>query len=294
MEYVNAPALPPPKQAMSGSPERAAPGVCLCGHDTGRYYSLNVRNRHGKNIFDAPARRRSTVLICLAALALGTIATTLMLLLPTGPRMHPERKDGWRDHADHTGITPPDAASPAGTDSAGSLDKPGAEIGDRPADRLPAASDKLQQDQSAQPGVENSVGSTHDAAQRSGKASRARSRPGNPALEGFSGQFARPVPADSATLSRLVRALANDDPMVRRRAAFSLAQMGDTASVVPLIRALDDKDTLVAVWAAKALGALGDRRAVGPLAGAMGNPRLCADVAEALAALGDPHAIDVM
>jgi HEAT repeat protein len=74
---------------------------------------------------------------------------------------------------------------------------------------------------------------------------------------------------------------------LRFRAAQTLARISLPESNATLIRALADKDNQVAREAVQALGFQGNVGAVAPLVASLGQPRLGADAANALARIGD-------
>jgi len=85
----------------------------------------------------------------------------------------------------------------------------------------------------------------------------------------------------------LTAALADEDWVVRYRAAEALGKIRDARSVTALIRALADGRDHVRYMAAKGLGNLGERRAIGPLTGVLAdeNPFVRRAAREALGAL---------
>ena len=84
----------------------------------------------------------------------------------------------------------------------------------------------------------------------------------------------------------LVAALAEDDPVVRARAAFALGSVQDTAAVPALVEALADADARVRADAAFALGQTADSTAAERLLAALDRERDPAARAELLDALG--------
>jgi HEAT repeat protein len=67
------------------------------------------------------------------------------------------------------------------------------------------------------------------------------------------------------SVSPLIAALKDDDPIVRRNATKALGEIKDAGAVEPLINSLKDSDLIVRRNAAKALGEIKDMRAVEPL-----------------------------
>jgi len=79
--------------------------------------------------------------------------------------------------------------------------------------------------------------------------------------------------------------LADQNELVRRRAAEVLGQLCDSRSVGPLIDVLSDKNELVRQQAAEALGLIGDKRAIEALEMTLKiekNPQTLAAVTNAL------------
>ena len=76
---------------------------------------------------------------------------------------------------------------------------------------------------------------------------------------------------DKRAVEPLIKALGDDDPLVRDHAASALGEIGDKRAVEPLIKVLEDDVSDVRMWAAYALGEIGDKRAVGPLIKALGD-----------------------
>jgi HEAT repeat protein len=66
-------------------------------------------------------------------------------------------------------------------------------------------------------------------------------------------------------VARRVRELQDDDPLVRRYAAWALGELEDTRGVRPLIEALEDRNAEVRLVAAWALGEIKDYVAIPPL-----------------------------
>ncbi|MCE5215312.1 MAG: HEAT repeat domain-containing protein [Methanobacterium sp.] len=103
----------------------------------------------------------------------------------------------------------------------------------------------------------------------------------------------------------LIRALNNDDYLIRKEAARSLKKVGDSRAIVPLIQSLQyekwqSKNTILGTvreFSAEALGKLGDSRAVKPLIYSMNEDD---DVevrwksAWALGEIGDSQATDAL
>jgi HEAT repeat protein len=71
----------------------------------------------------------------------------------------------------------------------------------------------------------------------------------------------------------LMRALKDEDELVRAPAAWALGGIGDTRAVEPLVQALKDEQFYVRVATAWALGEIGDTRAVEPLMQALEKDR---------------------
>jgi HEAT repeat protein len=100
--------------------------------------------------------------------------------------------------------------------------------------------------------------------------------------------------AGRPAIGALLEALADDNWVVRYRAAEALGFIRDERSVAALIRALEDRRDHVRYMAAKGLGRLGDRPAGGALSAALadGNEFVRRAAGEALAALGEKTAAD--
>ena len=92
----------------------------------------------------------------------------------------------------------------------------------------------------------------------------------------------------------MIRALSDNDWMVRSAAAEALGSLGDKRAVDPLIKALTDDNWMVRRNAAWALGRLGDARAVDPLIAALADDywRVRENAAGALGQLDDQRAVD--
>ncbi len=95
------------------------------------------------------------------------------------------------------------------------------------------------------------------------------------------------------SLEPLLAALEDDDPIVRRNAAYALGRMGHGRAVKPLIRLLDDEESRVRANATTALGRTGDGQGIEPLAAALKDTdsrvRACAATA-----LGEIHDVRVV
>jgi HEAT repeat protein len=70
----------------------------------------------------------------------------------------------------------------------------------------------------------------------------------------------------------LVPALKNEEPGVRKAAAWALGRSGEAQAVKPLVMALQDSDTEVRTVVVKALGELGNEHALQPLLALMNDP----------------------
>ena len=101
----------------------------------------------------------------------------------------------------------------------------------------------------------------------------------------------------------LIRALKNEDYIVRKEAARSLTRVGDESAVESLIEALnyesweDSYSVLISIResAADALGNIGDRRAVNPLINSLfgdSDEEVRWKAAAALGKIGDPSAVE--
>ncbi|UCC82617.1 MAG: HEAT repeat domain-containing protein [Gemmatimonadota bacterium] len=66
-------------------------------------------------------------------------------------------------------------------------------------------------------------------------------------------------------VAQRIRELQDDDPLVRRYAAWALGELEDTRGVRPLIEALEDRNADVRLVAAWALGEIKDNMAIPPL-----------------------------
>ena len=98
---------------------------------------------------------------------------------------------------------------------------------------------------------------------------------------------------DCATL---VTALADPNPFVRTEAADALGDLRDPTAVPALIVALEDETASVRSHAAYALGDIGDLEAVGPLTTLLSDPAPAVRriATYALGNLGDPAAIEAL
>jgi HEAT repeat protein len=70
----------------------------------------------------------------------------------------------------------------------------------------------------------------------------------------------------------LILALKNDEPLVRKAAAWALGQQHDPRALGPLVHALQDEQADIRETATKALAALGDPRALEPLLALINDP----------------------
>ncbi len=92
----------------------------------------------------------------------------------------------------------------------------------------------------------------------------------------------------------LIKALKDEDVLIRRNAAEVLGLIGSVSAVEPLIAILKDTDDNVREKVAESLGKIKDKRAIYPLIETLSdnNPNVRKSAAFALGELGDPKAID--
>jgi beta-lactamase regulating signal transducer with metallopeptidase domain len=99
------------------------------------------------------------------------------------------------------------------------------------------------------------------------------------------------------SVDQLIERLRDDDPAVRRRAAWALGEREDRRGVSPLIALLDDPSVDVRVLAAWALGEIKDPRAIPPLIDALdedGEVVVREMAALALGEIEDPSAVHAL
>ena len=92
--------------------------------------------------------------------------------------------------------------------------------------------------------------------------------------ESYAGERARAVRAlgvleNTAAVLPLIRALEDEEAVVRRSAALALGYLRDLRAFEPIVNLLDDEDAYVRASGASALGGLGDARAMPHLSAAL-------------------------
>ena len=99
---------------------------------------------------------------------------------------------------------------------------------------------------------------------------------------------------DARAVEPLITALKDEDPVVRKMAAWALGEIKDGRAVDPLITNLKDKSKEVQNMEAWALGELQDPRAIEPLSVALKdkNPFIPLVAATALGRIKDPRAVE--
>jgi HEAT repeat protein len=101
----------------------------------------------------------------------------------------------------------------------------------------------------------------------------------------------------SVSVDSLLVALKRDPPDLRERAARCLGQIGDARAIDPLVAALGDSDSGVRQAVIGALGQIGKPAAESLRAAADGKDPASYEIgvlAEALASIGDPRAVDIL
>ncbi len=88
----------------------------------------------------------------------------------------------------------------------------------------------------------------------------------------------------------LVQLLEDQNPVIKRNAAYALGFFQDTAAVPPLILLLSSQNSTIRKVACNSLGELGDRRAVNALITSLSDPveEVCLAASEALSRIGKP------
>ncbi len=88
----------------------------------------------------------------------------------------------------------------------------------------------------------------------------------------------------------LVQLLENQNPVIKRNAAYALGYFQDKAAVPPLIHLLRSQNSTIRKVACNSLGDLGDRRAVNALITSLSDPveEVCLAASEALSRIGKP------
>jgi HEAT repeat protein len=143
------------------------------------------------------------------------------------------------------------------------------------------------------------------------EAAEALSRIGEPAVGPLLAALASGVPAARANaafalgeidprerraevLARLMQALKDEEPSVRRECAKALGEIGDAEAVPGLLAAVRDKAAPVRASAAWALGEIGDKRAVEPLVRTLWDEdaEVRSQAAWGLGELGDGRAVE--
>jgi len=105
---------------------------------------------------------------------------------------------------------------------------------------------------------------------------------------------------DRAAVAAQIAALRSNDADVARDAAAALGRLDDASAVEPLIEILSNANgyfhSVVRAAAASSLAQLSDARAFGPLVNAVRDnmAEASAEAVRALAAMGDPRAVEVL